>query len=176
MKISGTWWALILALLTSGCSVMSAGVEKEALPQQPFADLIRHADRYSGRTVIVGGYVVRVQNLKDHTRIVAVQAPLGPRREPESKDLSQGRLILIYDGFLDPEVYTKDRKITVGGKILGSSATDREPAKYPYLRVAIREIYLWPEPKILPADPFWDPWWYYPYPYPWYWRHPYRYR
>ena len=174
MRTSGTWWVWILALLAVGCSVMPARVEQEALPEMPFTELIRQAGNYLGRTVIVGGYVVKVQNLKDGTKILAVQAPLGSGREPKAKDLSQGRLILVDNGFLDPEVYTKDRKITVGGKILGSSATDKNPEPYPYLRVAIDEIYLWPVPRHLPVDPYWDPWWY-PYPYPWYWRHPYPY-
>jgi len=150
-------------------------VEEVALPEIPFPELIAHAAKHLDQTVILGGYVLEVTNQPDHSRMVAVQAPLGMSREPQSKDQSQGRLILEYPGFLDPEVYAKDRKITVGGRVLGSSATDPSLGRFPYVRLQVTEIHLWMEQK--PYDPYWDPWWgypypyFYPYPYSYGWRH-----
>lgn len=149
---------------------MSPEVKNEALPPIPFKVLIEDVDKYKEDTVILGGYVISVENKTDHTRIVAVQSPLGVGQKPKAKDLSQGRLILIYNGFIDPEVYAKDRQITVGGKILNSSATDPK-APYPFLEIEVKEIHLWPIEKPSP-----DPCWYdcyYPFYYPWWW-HPYR--
>ena len=60
------------------------------------SELVAHAEQYRGKAVILGGYVLEVENLKDSTRILAVQAPLGFRQYVKSKDLSKGRLILIY--------------------------------------------------------------------------------
>lgn len=149
---------------------MSREIQEKALPDLSFPELIAKVDQYQGQTVIVGGYIVSVENLKDQSRIVAVQTTLGLGQEPESKDLSKGRLILIYKGFLDPEVYTKDRRVTVGGRILDSSAHDPKAA-YPYLKIAVEEIHLWPVRKPVTAYPYWyDDFWY---PYPWgWWRHP----
>jgi len=173
-------WVPALLMLVA-CSVMSQTVEEEALPEIPFPELIAHADNHLNQTVILGGYVLEVSNQSDHSRMVVVQAPLGMGREPQSKDQSQGRLILEYAGFLDPQIYAKDRKITVAGPLLGSSATDARPEPFPYVRLRVTEIHLWPEAQPIPYDPFyWDPWWGYPYPYPYYypywgWRHhPYR--
>jgi len=163
----------VLSLFIAACAVMPAAVEQEALPGMPFPMLIQQADRYIGQTVILGGYVLEVQNQKDQTRIVALQAPLGFGQEPKSKDLSQGRLIISYGGFIDPEVYSKDRKITVAGKLLGSSATDEQKELFPYVRIQLMHIYLWPIEKPVQRDPYWDFWGYPPYPYPWGWRHPY---
>ena len=162
--------ALPAILLVMGCAVMSQEVSDRALPDMPFDELISRAAHYKGQTVIVGGYVVSVENLKEQSRMVVVQAPLGTGQRPKSKDLSQGRLILVYNGFLDPEVYTKDRQITVGGKILASSAEDPK-APYPYLKIELQEIHLWAVPKPAPPDPYWyDDFWY---PYPWGGRYPY---
>lgn len=152
-----------------GCALMSPEVENEALPPIPFKVLIENGDKYKGDTVILGGYVISVENKTDHTRIVAVQSPLGVGKKPKAKDLSQGRLILIYNGFIDPEVYAKDRQITVGGKILSSSATDPK-APYPFLEIEIKEIHLWPIKKPSPPPHWYDD--YHPYYYPWWW-HPY---
>lgn len=161
--------------LTMGCAVMSRDVQDKAMAPVPFNELIGRVDQYKGQTVILGGYVVSVENQKNQTRIVAVQTSLGMGQRPNSKDLSQGRLIMHYDGFLDPEVYKKDREITVAGRVLNSSANDPQPP-YPYLEIALEEIHLWPLQRPVAPYPYWDDYWYpYPYPYPWYWRYPYWY-
>lgn len=177
MRIIQLYWLFALLIFgVWGCAVVSPEVQEEALPPIPLPELIGDVQKYMGDTVIVGGHVVSVETKADDTVIVAVQSPLGIGQRPEAKDLSQGRLVMLYKGFLDPEVYTKDREITVGGKIIGSSAQVKNPA-YPYLKLEIRDIHLWA--KEAPQNPYWnDPYWYDPYPfyypYPWRWyRSPY---
>ncbi len=169
---------LLIACLFPGCAVMSPSVEPAPdLQDLPFEELVREAGQYVGETVVVGGYVLSVENKARETILTAVQAPLGVGQKPKSKDLSQGRLILVRDGFLDPEVFEKDRQITVGGTILGSSASEKEAVSYPYLRLQVEEIHLWPKETMRSAYPYYywdDPWW--GRPYPWYWRYPYHWR
>lgn len=170
----------IVIFLLYGCAALPlTTVTDPTLRKSSFADLVAAAQQHIGKTVILGGYVLSVENKADHTRIVALQTPLSSGQEPQSKDLSQGRLILLYNGFLDPEVYTKERKITVAGTIAGSSATERHTeTEYPFLRLQIEQLYLWPKPTIQPYRPYdywhhpyyYDPWWG---PYPWHWRHRY---
>jgi outer membrane lipoprotein len=165
--------SLAIALLfIIACSVMPAAVKDQAA-DVPFPELVQNAPNYVGSTVILGGYVVEVTNEKDLTRIVAVQAPLGMGHEPKSKDRSQGRLIVEHKGFLVAEVYTKDRKITVAGKLLGSSATEQSSNTFPYVRLELSDIHLWAQEKQMPYDPYWDYRYYHFYPYPWGWRYPY---
>ena len=153
----------MMIVMAAGCAVMSQEVQDKALPSLSFSELIANVDKYKGQTVILGGYIISVENLRDHTRIVAVQTTLGAGQKPNSKDLTQGRLILSYHGFLDPEVYTKDRQITVGGRVLASSANDSQPL-YPYLEIAAEEIHLWPVEKPVGPYPYWyDDYWYYGY-------------
>ena len=88
------------AFVLCGCAVISSDVTDEALPVPDFVELTRQAERYRGETVVLGGYVLSVENLEDHTRIIALEAPLGTGQRPKSKDLSRGRLHLLYDGSL----------------------------------------------------------------------------
>jgi outer membrane lipoprotein len=163
-----------LALVS--CAVIPSDETRNALPEMPFNALIQAAGHHIGATVILGGYVVEVENQKDQTRIVAVQAPLGLGQEPQSKDLSQGRLIIVCDGFIDPEIYSKDRKITVAGKLVASSATQGSKEPFPHVTIRMSHIHLWSKEKPPPPEPYWDYWGYPPFPfgpYPWGWRHPY---
>jgi outer membrane lipoprotein len=171
-------------LMMAGCAGTPPVMQEGALPQIPLTDLISNAAGYRGQTVVMGGFVLEVENQQGQTRIVAVQVPIDSGQRLESRDQSEGRLILIYDGFIDPEVYKKDRGITVRGEITGGAANDPD-VPYPYLRIQVREIHLWPEKKSSDAeyDPFYPwhrhypygryPYWYHPYyPYPFY-RYPY---
>lgn len=156
-----------------GCAVMPPEVMDDAIGDRPFQTLIQEADDYRGQTVIVGGYIVEVANEADQSRIIAVQAELGSNQKPRSRDLSQGRLVIDHRGFIDPEVYQKDRKITVAGKITGSSQTERGKFAFPYLHIEMTHIHLWPEEKAVPYDPYrdyWGPGFHYR---PWFWGHPY---
>jgi len=163
---------LLIAPLLLSCSVMSKELKDQAIGQPPFKEIVQQVQRYRGDTVIVGGYVIKVENKARKSIVEAVQAPLKYRDEPGAKDLSQGRLVITVDGFLDPEVYTKNRKITVAGKVTGSSEDTPDAAQYPFLRVDVLELYLWPISKASPNRyPYDDP--FYPFGFPWYWYRPY---
>lgn len=86
---------------------------------------------------------MEVRNFEDETRIVAIQAPLDADLKPKARDLSQGLIILSKKGFLDPKVYAKDSKITVAGKLLGSSATKNFQIPYPSVELKLTHIHLW---------------------------------
>ena len=173
MKVFTNVLVMILAWLLMSCTVMPHNLQKEALPDTPFAELIRNTNAYIGQITIQGGYVVSVSNHAKQTQLIAIQAPLGFGQEPKSKDLSQGRLILDYDGFIDPEVYSKDRKITVAGVILGSSTSEANNAEpFPYVRLEVKKLHLWAKEQPVDRGP---PYWSYPYPPSWGWRYPYWY-
>ena len=169
MRRVGIWISLMVIGATAGCAVMPRQMTREALPQRPFTEMVEQAQQLKGRTVIMGGYVVSAENRQTGSTLVVVHTPLGAGQRPKSKDLSKGRLIIEYDGFLDPEIYTKDRVITVGGVISGSSKTETSQLPYPYLRIQARKIYLWPVVDPRPVDPFWYDDCYPYYPYRW-WR------
>jgi outer membrane lipoprotein len=166
--------AIIMSMLffTASSSVISRQVRKEAEPPVAFKTLMKEAHSYVGRTVIVGGYILATEKLADKMIILTLQAPLGFRNEPKSRDTSQGRFIVLHKDFLDPAVYRKDRKITVAGNVVGLTTADDERCPNKCLNIEGREIHLWPEyyyhkpryypygdppyhPRLFPYDPTW---------------------
>ncbi len=162
--------AILITVFTGSCSVISQQIRTDAIPPIDFKILVQEPDKYLGDTVILGGYILETNNLADQTIIKVLQAPLGVGEEPKSRDYSEGRFIISQKGFLDPEIYSKDRQITVAGTVVGSVVEKINDFSQPYLKIQSREIYLWPEDQAYYPDPYYDPWFY---PYPYYW-HRYR--
>ena len=166
---------LYAMLLQVSCAVISPQLRKEAAAPMPFKTLLAEADRYTGRIVILAGYIIETRNLKSETTIKVLQVPFRFGEEPDLKDRSQGRYKIFHQGFLDPEVYTKDRAITVAGEVIGTDYEQIGAERIQYLKLIDREIYLWAEyetrPRPYPPWPYpyyWYRYPYYPYPY-WYW-------
>jgi outer membrane lipoprotein len=161
--------SLVTGVIT--CSVIPKKIRSESEPGVSFDVLVKNVETYIGKTIILGGFILKVENLSDETKITVLQAPLAWGDEPKSKDHSEGRFIISHNRFLDPEVYRKDRKITVAGTVKGLVVQKAEKIAYSYLKIISRDIYLWPEyPKYY--RPPYNYYWYPPYPYHW-WRHPY---
>jgi len=163
---------MLITLFTGSCSVISQQVRTESMPPINYKTLVEGADNYIGDTVILGGYILETKNLADESIIKVLQAPLVFREEPNSKDHSEGRFLISQMGFLDPEIYSKDRKITVAGTVVGSVVEKIDGFSHTYLKIENREIYLWPKDQYSYRAPYYDPW-FYPYPCFWHWhRHP----
>ena len=163
---------ILMFFLPTSCSVISKQVRKESTQPVSFKSLDQETDRYIGNMVTLGGYILATKNLAGESVMTILQAPLGFREEPKSKDQSEGRFIVSQKGFLDPEVYKKDRKITVAGEIVGSALEKIDDYSHPFLKIESHEIYLWPEYKqvdrSLDDDPWCDD-----YPYYWFRHRPY---
>ncbi len=190
MTSSGVnWWctltSLFFLLVTmggfTGCApALSKQLREEAKPPIPFQELLQSVARYEGRVVILGGYILETANDPDGSLLTVLQAPLDSQNKPKSADLTKGRFLVWTKKFIDPEIYSKDRKVAVGGKVIGSRQMKLGNATYTYPLIAAQEIYLWPEEDRY-ARPYYyyDPWyylwyhpWYHPwYPYPYYHRH-----
>ena len=151
--------ACLVVLLTAGgwltgCTVMSARTMAEADPPLPFPVLAAKAGDFEGRVVILGGYVIEVRNRGQQTVLVVLQAPLGSGQEPIDADRSQGRFMVRHDRFLDPEVFTKGRKITVGGVVQGVTPETIGEEPYNYLTLVSHEIFLWEREEYLPGPSY----------------------
>ena len=170
------WMVFTIPFFMMSCSVISQQIRKESMAPVGFKMLLQETDQYLGNTVILGGYILETQNLPDKSSIKVLQAPLGLGENPKSKDDSEGRFIVSQKGFLDPEIYSKDRKVTVAGTVVGKTIEKIDHSAQPYLKLDSREIYLWPKEVYYPG-PFYDPWYYpyyyYWYPYPYYPYYPY---
>ena len=165
------WLAFLMPFFVMSCSVISQQIRKESMAPVNFKILVKETDKYLGNTVILGGYILETQNLADKSSIKVLQAPLGFGETPKSRDDSEGRFIISHKGFLDPEIYNKNRKVTVAGIIVGTAVEKVDHFAQSYLKIESREIHLWPKEEDYLMPYYYDPW-YYPYPY---YRHPYPY-
>ena len=108
----------------------------------PVPLLFRDHDAYKGRIFILGGTIVNLTNTNQGTFIEVVEKPLDNRGRPQYTDLSRGRFLILYEGYLDTTIFSQGRQITVAGKVLGSKPRPLGDINYSYLFVKSRGLYL----------------------------------
>ncbi len=166
--------AVLLFVLGVGCSAVSKEHRLEAEPRIPFKETAAHPDRHRGDMVILGGYILEVRNEQEATFFVVLETPLDFNDEPGEKDRSEGRFVVEHEGFLDPEIYSKDRKITVAGTVKGTESVHVGEKSLTVPLVESRQLILWPVRE--PRDYYGYPDYYFPYYWGYYgWPYPYGY-
>ena len=151
-----------LLLLCAACApAISRQLRDEAGTPPPFQDLVAHPEEYQGRVVILGGYILEIQNEPRGSVLTVLQAPLGWWNKPKIRDLSEGRFIVTTDTVLDPNDYARDRQLTVGGRVAGVRDQALGDTTYRYPVIEAQELHLWPQEVYQgpsPDYPFYDPW------------------
>jgi outer membrane lipoprotein len=138
-------WLCLLVLLVAGCGpVISQNVLKDVDRDLPFQEIQRDPDNFKGKTILLGGKIIETIPLPDKTRIMILQYPLGFRDKPIVDSGSEGRFIVEATGFLDPDVFTPGRQVTVAGIVGSKELIPLGEINYAYPIVLSREIYLWP--------------------------------
>jgi outer membrane lipoprotein len=133
------------------------------------AQVRQNPDAFKGKWVVWGGEIIETVNQQDGTTQIEVfQRPLGWRGEPKETTASEGRFLILADKYLDPYVFRRGKKVTVGGEITGEKIKPLGEMDYRYPIVSSKEIYLWPvyyyyyQPYPYPYY-YYNPWWGYPY-------------
>ncbi|MBS0569741.1 MAG: Slp family lipoprotein [Proteobacteria bacterium] len=154
----------IAALALAGCASVPAqlaGQNFSTLTPQLAAQQDAHGER-----VRWGGSIVKVEPKVDTTCFEVLSRELYADARPRPRSQSSGRFIACGKGFYDPELYRKNREITVTGALAGSERHKVGDYDYTYARVDADNIYLWPlrerrdNYSAWPYyyDPFWGPW------------------
>ena len=161
----------ILALLSTGLLLAACVTTPEAIKNAPdnnpdLADVRSTPAKYAGRSVRWGGKITKVENREQDTWVHIVEHNLDRTGEPDDSDKTQGRFAAKITGFLDPEIYRKDRLMTVSGKIHGQLKDTVGEKPYKLMVVNVDTHHLWREVRKDPyPDPFYYHRWYYRYPY-----------
>ena len=100
-------------------------------------------ERNRGKTVLWGGTILDIRNLKDSTHIEILAYPLNTSHRPllESKPL--GRFIIQHPGYLEPSTYEQGRILTVLGKVSGSQSGNVGESTYTYAVINSEQLHLW---------------------------------
>lgn len=168
---------LLGSLLLSACaSGVPQQIRQEPTDSPTLEQVLADPAAHVSRPVRWGGVILETENRANSTLVTVLALPLSGSGKPQLGDDSAGRFVAVVPLFLDPKVYSKDRRFTVSGTLAGSETRKVGEFPYRYPVVEAQHHYLWPvEPKLPPRyrDPWWDnPWWYdpwYPYRYPYRW-------
>ena len=167
---------LATIVLVSACSSHIPVEIKQPLEGSPgVAQVRQQTDAYLSKKVRWGGIILNTKNEKNASALTVISMPLSEKGEPQDSDQSPGRFIAIIDEFVEPLVYSPERKITVTGQVLRTETLKVGEFLYEYPVIQVDHYYLWPE-KLqrshddYPPYPLWyDP--YYPWHYPYYYPH-----
>jgi outer membrane lipoprotein len=167
---------LFLAMALTGCAhLISKETLKEVDQGIRFEDLRKNPETYKGKTVLLGGVIISTENKKDGTLLEVYQTRLNHYGEPVDTDVSQGRFLAMYDKFLDSEIFSSGREVTLAGVVQGVETRKLDEIDYDYPYIIVKEIHLLKEEQAPVYGPYyrgyWNPWWD-----PWYpWDYPYSY-
>jgi outer membrane lipoprotein len=134
---------------------------------------LKDPEACQGKTILWSGVIISSVNVKDGTMVEVLEKPANMQGRPKDVDESQGRFLTLYPGYLDVAIYSRGRKVTVGGDVQGKKIQRLGEIDYSYPLISAREIHLWPVEKQNRTQhyycpyPYWYyPRWYYPYWYP----------
>ena len=151
----------LMFLVFSGCAhPVSEGFRNTVDPNLTFAQLFESPDAHRGKPVVLGGVIVETRNLPDKTEIEVVQKDLDFTGYPELGDDSGGRFIIEKPGYLEPEIFSKGRRIVGAGKVTGSRQGKVGGRDYRFPVVDASELHLLEDLNRLPYfyPPYWYPW------------------
>jgi len=167
-----------LCLLYSGCAtVISREAINRANREVTVVDVRTTPDVHKGEIILWAGEIVETHNKKEGTIIEILHKPENSSLRPRDKDVSSGRFLAKYEGYLDVAIFAPGREVTVTGRILGERKQLLGEIEYNYPLVSVEEIYLWPRKERMRGYRYpymyWDPWpgYYYYHPYHYNWRY-----
>ena len=155
------FFILLLIMLAVACSPFSKEAMRQVNVVKPFGEIYKTPDYYLNNTVLWGGVIIETTNKKDETLIKVIQTELDMAKRPQELDISGGRFLIRYQGFLDPAIYEKGREITIIGEIVGKEVIPLGEVQYTYPVILSKETYLWEKrSEFMYVSP---PSWYYPF-------------
>ena len=135
---------LLFTALAAGCASFPDEIAVEDADSLPtFGDVQNNPDEFKGRQMVLGGMIVSVRNDKDHSTLEVLQLPLYSSGRPQPTDKAGGRFRVVFDEFLDPEVYSNGKMVSVRGVLTGTESGKIGEHPYTFLMLKGDGHYLW---------------------------------
>lgn len=119
-------------------------LEREIDTSVRFADLKAAPSEYIGRTVMIGGSVIRAKRTGAGTELELLQLPSskeGPATEERLQ--SEGRFLAVREAFLDPASLPEGTPVTVIGTVTGETTRQLDETDYTYPILEVKHIIDW---------------------------------
>lgn len=120
------------------------GLEQEIDATVSFAELKRAPSEYIGRTVMVGGNVLRAKRTGAGTELEVLQLPTARGGGlTEERLRSEGRFLAVREQFLDPASLPEGTPITIIGTVKGETTRQLDESDYTYPILEVKHIIDW---------------------------------
>ncbi len=120
------------------------GLEQEIDTTVSFADLKRAPSEYVGRTVMIGGNVIKAKRTEAGTELEVLQLPTEKEGTlTEERLRSEGRFLAIREQFLDPASLPQGTPITIIGTVKGETTRQLDESDYTYPILEVKHIIDW---------------------------------
>ena len=120
------------------------GLEQEIDTSVSFADLKRAPGEFIGRTVMIGGNVIRAKRTGAGTELEVLQLPTEKEGGVTEERLrSEGRFLAVRESFLDPASLPQGTPITVIGTVKGETTRQLDESDYTYPILEVKHIIDW---------------------------------
>ena len=133
--------ALALVALLGACA--SAPIDTELAPEARRADAVATAPGTATGQVLWGGAIVAARNVGTGTELEVLSYPLDRSQRPMTGKASEGRFLIVADGYLETVDYAPGRSVTVLGTLDGVREMPVDEARIPYPVVRSSELHLW---------------------------------
>ena len=136
---------VMVLLLSSGCApVLSQNLIDQGEGDVDLTVLRQSPAGFQGKTLILGGTIIAVTNTSDgRGELEILQRPLGHRLEPQLDDQTQGRFLVQREGRFEDLEFVKGRKISLAGRVIGSTTRQVDQSDYVYPQLELLEYHLW---------------------------------
>lgn len=109
-----------------------------------FTDLQQAPSEYVGRTVMLGGTVIKGKRTREGTELEVLQRPTGEEgRLTEDRLRSEGRFLAVREASLDPASLPEGTPITVIGTVKGVTTRQLDESEYVYPILEVKHIIDW---------------------------------
>jgi outer membrane lipoprotein len=120
------------------------GLEQEIDTSVSFADLKRAPGEFIGRTVMIGGNVIKAKRTEAGTEVEILQLPTEKEGTlTEERLRSEGRFLAVREAFLDPASLPQGTPITVIGTVKGETTRPLDESDYRYPILEVKHIIDW---------------------------------
>ena len=129
-------------LFLFGCSHTGISLSGKGAKGPSVAQVAENPESHIGSEVYWGGVIKGIQSRKDQTTIKVANTPIGLSGRPKGMKRVQGEF-LARTTYLEPEVYTADALVSLGGTISGleSFAPDGSDKTYPVVDIEEIELF-----------------------------------
>jgi outer membrane lipoprotein len=142
--LAGVTMVLVLGACSSGPDVIPDALESQVDESVTFSDLMQNPASYSGRTVVVGGQVLRATRTQEGTELEVLELPLNRSRMPAMDRMeSRGRFIALDRRQRDPAAFPPGMSVTVVGNVTGATTKRVDEAELRYPTMDVQHVHLW---------------------------------